>query len=251
VRIFITGISSGIGAALAKHLVRKGHEVWGIARRIELLEKIAIEIKSPALRFNRCDIANQDDVDNLYQKMIQENYLPDVVILNAAIDPEDEYPGLDFSSASQVMRINVDGAFVWICRFVGPFLRRGSGQFIGVSSTFAYWPDKTCVAYSASKAALSMLFRGLRIRYKRSKLQFKLVFLGPVATPINPRFEARISKTKSLIVTTPEAAAKHIAKSILSRRRNFYFPRYIQIALLTLRWLPDNIFEFLTGKLRR
>jgi short-subunit dehydrogenase len=251
VRIFITGVSSGIGKSLAKHLISRGHEVWGIARRTRLLEELANDISSPSFRFDSCDIANPEDVGRLHLKMEQENYLPDVVVLNAAIDLEDHSPGLDFSNGSQMMRTNVDGAFFWICRFIEPFLQRGSGQFIGVSSIFAHWPDGACVAYSASKAALSMLFRGLRIRYNKSRLQFKLVYLGPVNTSINPRFDNSTSEIDSPIIATPEATAEYIAKSINSRRHNFYFPFYISIIFFTLRWLPDKAFEFLTGRFRR
>ena len=182
--------------------------------------------------------------------MSEKGYIPDVVILNAAVDLEDDFPGLDAAQSMQMMRTNFDGAHYWVAAFMEAFLRRGSGQFIGVSSIFAHWPDPASVTYSASKAALSMLFRGLRSRYADSKIQFKLLYLGPVDTPINPRF-AEQESSDSLIVASAPATAQFIDKMIHSNRQDFYFPLYILVVFTFLRWLPDKLFQFLTSPFKR
>ena len=249
-RFFITGISSGIGKALALKLIREGHEVWGIARRLELLESLAGDLDSDKFRYSQCDISDQTQMTQVTQTMMADNFLPDVVILNAAVDIEDELPGIDTASAAKMMRINVDGATFWISVFIERFLERGSGQFIGVSSMFAHWPDGASVGYSASKAALSMLFRGCRIRYQDSDLQFKLIYLGPVDTAINPRF-ADQPPTDSLVVASAAGTADYIDRIVGSRRLNFYYPLYVLVVFTFLRWLPDALFEFLTKPFKR
>lgn len=249
-QIFITGVSSGIGKALVKVLISQGHEIWGVARREELLEKLHAELNSPLFRYDKCDLTDADEVKKLHHKMQQTGYLPDAVILNAALDLEDEYPKLSIRSAAAMMRTNVEGAFVWVSAFIEPFLERGSGQFIAIASLFSHWPDRSCVAYSASKAALSMLFRGLRIRYSKS-IRFKLVYLGSVDTQINPRFKAKPTDKKSYIIASPGETAQYISKAMLSNKQNFYFPLYISVVFHLLKWLPDSIFEWLTARFRR
>ncbi|MDG2045649.1 MAG: SDR family NAD(P)-dependent oxidoreductase [Halioglobus sp.] len=249
-RIFITGVSSGIGNALVKCLIIRGHEVWGIARRLDALEKLAKEVDSPAFNFDCCDITDAVANERLRTKMVSQKYVPDVVILNAAVDIEDAYPGLDFDHATQMMRTNVDGANFWVTAFIETFFQRDAGQFIAVSSIFAHWPDPASVSYSSSKAALSMLFRGLRIRYRKTNLQFKLLYLGPVDTPINPRFEGKES-SGSLILASAPNTADYIANLIASKRSSSYYPLYIYGIFLFLRWLPDNWFELITSRFKR
>lgn len=249
-KIFITGVSSGIGRELACILIGKGHQVWGIARREDALVVLAEEINNPAFSYDSCDISETKATVKLSKKMAEQAYIPDIVILNAAVDLEDSYPGIDFANGAQMMRTNVDGANYWISVFIEPFLKRGSGQFIAISSIFAQWPDAASVSYSASKAALSMLLRGLRIRYAASNLQFKLLYLGPVATQINPKFSGQ-EPAGSLVVAPVSAAADYIETIISSGRKNFYYPFYIHLVFTFLRWLPDRIFQFVTRPFKR
>ncbi|MEZ5503559.1 MAG: SDR family NAD(P)-dependent oxidoreductase [Halioglobus sp.] len=249
-RIFITGVSSGIGRELARVLVAAGREVRGVARRADAMASLAAEIGSPAFAYDVCDIADPASMATLSQAMKRQDYVPDVVILNAAVDLDDEYPGLDFGQSCQMMRTNVDGAYFWVAAFIEAFVERNAGQFVAVSSIFAHWPDRNSVSYSGSKAGLSMLMRGLRIRYAATRLQFKLLYLGPVDTPINPRFSAQ-EPSGSAIVASATGTAEFIVRMLGSNRRNFYFPFYIFLVFTFLRWLPDTWFEFLTSPFKR
>lgn len=249
-RVFITGASSGIGRELCKHLVAAGHEVWGIARREDALEQLASELDSSAFRFTRCDLADIQACSMLRAAMSDEHYVPDIVVLNAAIDVEDGPSGLNVTQSQAMMRINYDGAHYWVSAFVEDFKDRGHGQFIGIASIFAHWPDPASVTYAASKAALAMLFRGLRIRYADSGMDFKLLYLGPVDTPINPRFSEQ-EPAESFIVASAESTAAYIGKMIGSGRQDFYFPFYILVIFVLLRWLPDKLFQLITNPFKR
>jgi len=250
VRVFVSGVSSGIGMELARQLIGAGHEVWGIARREAKLQALASELDSPSFYYSSCDTADEAACAQVYGQMQERGFLPDIVVLNAAIDLEEEKPALDFAQTARMMRTNVDGAFYWVTAFIKPFLQRGHGQFIGVSSLFAHWPDGASVGYSASKSALSMLLRGLRIRYAGTGLHFKLLYLGPVDTPINPRFEQEEPSSSFLVASAPDTA-RYITGMMTSSRQNFYFPLYIFLIFTFLRWLPDRVFESLTSPFKR
>lgn len=249
-RVFVTGASSGIGRELCKHLVANGHEVWGIARRKDALSALAAELEASRFRYSCCDLADLDACKSLREVMSGEEYVPDVVVLNAAIDVEDGPSGLDVVHSNAMMRINFDGAHFWIAAFIENFTERGRGQFIGIASIFAHWPDPASVSYASSKAALTMLFRGLRIRYADSGVDFKLLYLGPVDTPINPRFSEQESSESMIVASAPSTAA-YIGKMIASKRQDFYFPLYILVVFTFLRWLPDKLFQLLTNPFKR
>lgn len=123
-------------------------------------------------------------------------------------------------------------------------------QFVGVSSLLALWPDADCPAYSASKAALSMAFRALRLRHAEGPVAFKLLYLGPVQTSINPRFASKGFPGRG--VAKPEAVARYIANIVLSTGRfTFYFPSTIGLLCRFGGWMPDSLFECATRPLRR
>ena len=123
-------------------------------------------------------------------------------------------------------------------------------QFVGISTILAQWPDPDCPAYSASKAALAMAFRALRLRHAGEPVAFKLLVLGPVQTSINPRFVEGSAPGRG--VATPEAVARYIVHTVLSKRRfAFYYPWQTGLVCRVGAWMPDRMFEFITRPLRR
>ena len=88
-RIFVTGASSGIGRSLVLQLVDEGHQVWGVGRRkcsLAGLEKIK---DNPNFRYEECDIEKNESNADVLQKMHDAGFMPDVVVLNAAIGKND------------------------------------------------------------------------------------------------------------------------------------------------------------------
>lgn len=249
-RVFVTGVSSGIGRQLAIDLVTAGHEVYGIARRKKQLRELAERIADARFTYGVCDVSDHDSRSAISRELVARQWLPDVVILNAGIEVEEELPGLSVEVFEHTMRTNCAGSFFWISEFIEPFQARGSGQFIAVSSTNAHWPKGASVAYSASKAALSMTMRALRIRYAGSGLLFKLLYVGPVATAIQPRYlDPR--RSRSPIVSSVESVSAYLLKMISSEREDRYFPALIWLICTFLRWLPDKVFVGLSSMLGR
>lgn len=244
--IFITGVSSGIGLELAKKLVQKGHIIWGVARRE----------KSPQKNFlyTVCDVSKSKDVARVMQEFEKKNFIPDVVILNAAVFKEDLYPNYNHSVAKEVFSVNLFGSLIWVESLLPKFLRRGSGQFIGISSVSALRPDPFCLSYSASKAALSMAFRTLRLRYTKDNIFFKVIFFGPVATPMSVYSkldESGKTVSKKFFVGDPHDAAKVILRAITEKREAYYFPYFLMLLVRFTSFLPDSLFSFLGRLVKR
>lgn len=250
--IFITGVSSGIGRELTKQLLAAGHTVWGIARREQLLNDLESEVSTEHFHSIVCDITDESHINRVTSAMQQEQFFPDVVVLNAAIDQEDMDNGFSYETAKKIIMVNVLGALRWVEIFLPGFMKKKHGQFIAISSLFAFWPDPRSASYSASKSALSMAFRCLRTQFGHSGVCFKTMYFGPIDTHINPRFQISPLPTKTtLLIASPKAAAKSILKAISSSRQSFYFPWYMILLRYCGFWIPDSLFEFLTKKLRR
>lgn len=242
-KFFITGISSGIGRELTKQLVRAGHEVWGVARRTELLDSLRVELDQKLLRVSACDLNNLVETKKVAQVMERENFFPDVVILNAGVFLSDLDQGFDFEKAQNAIQVNVLGAMFWIYQFLPKFLQRKEGLIIGISSTSSLRPSKKDLSYSASKAALSMIFRGLRLNFTDSSVRFITVNFGPINTAL---WQGKCS----FLVPDAHHAAQFIAKILNKRSGIYYFPFWSTLFLRLIGFMPDKSFSFFARFLR-
>jgi len=250
--ILITGASTGIGRALAVKAAANGDRVWGVARNGEALARLEEETAGGA-RTSVCDIADPAAVVRTLEKMSEAGFQPDLVYLNAAVDLEDPYPELPVENLRQTFRTNLEGALSWVSHCLPGMLDSGGGEFVAVSSLLAFRPDPASPAYAASKAGLSMAFRSLRQRYRGTGVRFRTVYLGPVATGINPRFReaAEAGHRPKPWIPSAAATADYLMRVPDSRGDTFHFPALVLIPCRLLSWMPDTMFEILTRKLRR
>ncbi len=250
-RVFITGVSSGIGRVLARQLIAAGHEVWGVARREHQLKELRQELNSSKFFYSVCDVKNEKAVLKLREEMMKSGYFPSMFILNAAVDIEEPLPHLSTEISRETLRTNLEGALILVNLFIDHCLGKENCQFIAISSLFAHWPDTSSVAYAASKAGLTMAFRSLRLRYREFGVLFKVVYLGPVDTEINPRFAKQDGEKARYWVTSPENASRFIIKSASKPGHTFYYPWYVSVLIQLFGWLPDGLFEAITRSFKR
>jgi NADP-dependent 3-hydroxy acid dehydrogenase YdfG len=156
--VLITGASSGVGEALARHYVRRGARVWGVARRGQLLDKLRSELPSGRFVGPACDVTSVSEVDAVVAAMDRERFVPEIAILNAGTNLHDLEPAFRVADCEQVFRVNLFGALVWVDRLLPRLLERGRGHFAAISSMSAFRVTSRSVGYAASKAALSMAF---------------------------------------------------------------------------------------------
>lgn len=243
-KIFITGVSSGIGRELATKLIKRGHEVWGVARRQELLNSLQADLNNPNFRVSRCDLVNRNDLEQTAQKMRQVNFLPDVIVLNAGDHIIDTGNGLDIEAFRKTFHLNVDGAMFWVSEFLPDFLTRKSGSVIAISSTSAYRPGIKSIAYPASKSALSMAFRGLRLKYSGTGVKFTTIHFGPIKTRL-------WAGSKSFLIRPAREAADFIISAFSKRSGSYFFPFLSTLLFRLSRIFPDKFFVFATSFLKK
>ena len=77
--ILITGASSGIGKETALNLIKEGHVVYGVARRLEMMQDI-IQAGGYAIKM---DILEERNIDDVVNQIIKEQSRVDVLINNA------------------------------------------------------------------------------------------------------------------------------------------------------------------------
>ncbi|HSP16092.1 MAG TPA: SDR family oxidoreductase [Thermoanaerobaculia bacterium] len=182
--IVITGASSGIGAALARHLGREGHRLVLAARRIEQLNAVANE-SGPNTVTVRADVTRRDDVNRLRDEALRAFETVDVWVNNAGRGITRPALELTDEDVDEMMAINVKSALYGAQAVAPHFLQRGRGHLINISSFLGRVPLATHrSAYNAAKAALNALTANLRVDLHRKNpaIHVSLVMPGLVST---------------------------------------------------------------------
>lgn len=251
-KVFITGVSEGIGRELVKQLIKNGHSVWGVARREDFLQTLEEEVGKSRFFYTVCDVSSEKDVKDTMRRVKNRSFIPDVVILNAVVFVEDTQPQYNNLFMSRTFAINLFGALTWVEKFLPEFHTLGRGHFIAISSTSAFRPDPNSVSLPASKAALSMAFRSLRLRYQAEKVIFSTIHFGPVATSISPYYLSSTGGPKYPFVLTVAQAAAGIQKVMIERKAKDYFlPFFTTLVFRLTLFLPDSFFVKVSRFLKR
>ncbi|MCJ8167540.1 SDR family oxidoreductase [Pontibacter sp. E15-1] len=163
--VVITGGSSGLGEATARHLAAKGAAVVLGARRIEQLETIAADIREQGGRVEvlKTDVTRAEDVHALIQKAVEAFGRVDVLINNAGLMAIAPISELKVDEWENMIDINIKGVLYGIAAVLPLFEKQGSGHIINISSVAGikvFSPGGT--VYSGTKFAVKAISEGLR-----------------------------------------------------------------------------------------
>jgi NADP-dependent 3-hydroxy acid dehydrogenase YdfG len=162
--VLITGASSGIGEATARHLARKGHRLVIGARRTDRLEALAAQLNGEGgtVEFTSLDVTDLDDVRAFAGLALEKFGRIDVIVNNAGVMPLSPLEALKIDEWNQMIDVNIRGVLHGIAAALPVMKKQGAGQVINISSIGGHqvWP--TCAVYSATKYAVIAISDGLR-----------------------------------------------------------------------------------------
>jgi short-subunit dehydrogenase len=179
VKVFVTGASSGIGAASARALAAAGHTVGICARREDRLQALAAELGGP---YWVADLADLDSLDALAAKVDDELGGVDVLVNNAGVPKRRRVRAMMATDLEDVMAMNYHSpvrlALAWLPRM----LERGTGEIVMVSSMGVHSAAFGVGAYSASKAALELFTESMYLELAGSGVRARVLVPGTTAT---------------------------------------------------------------------
>lgn len=179
--ILITGASSGIGLACAKHLSKKGFHVIGTTRRKEVANQ---DLQYPLLSL---DVCSEDDAGKVVADVMERAGRLDVLINNAGVGiagPIEETP---ISEIKAQFEVNFYG-LIRMCQTVIPIMRnQKEGLIINLSSIGGILSLPFQGAYSASKFAVEAITRAMRMELKGSGIKVTAVRPGDCCTDFTNR----------------------------------------------------------------
>jgi len=174
-KIVITGVTRGLGRALAEWFIAHGHTVIGCGRSAEILE---LRFTHPEPHdFTVVDVAEENRVALWAEKVTAVHGAPDILINNAALmnnpAPLWKVPAAEFN---KLIDVNVKGVANVLRHFVPHMIQRGSGVIVNLSSGWGRSTSPEVAPYCASKYAIEGLTQSLAQELPD----------GLAAVPLNP-----------------------------------------------------------------
>lgn len=162
--VAITGASSGIGEAIARHLAKLGAKVVLGARRTDKLNTIVEEIVNEGGNavFKKLDVTQIESVTAFAAFAVDQFGSLDVWINNAGLMPLSMINDYKLDEWNQMVDVNIKGVLHGIAAALPHFEAKDRGQFINITSVADRWVGPTSTVYSGTKFAVRAISEGLR-----------------------------------------------------------------------------------------
>jgi len=174
--VVITGVTRGLGRAMAEELIRLSHAVCGCGRAKKLVEQLGHAFAKPN-EFEVVDIASDAQVQRWATRVIKTHGAPDLVLNNAALINRNAPLGkVSAKEFSDVIDVNIKGVANVIRHFVPAMIERQRGIIVNFSSGWGRSADAEVAPYCATKWAIEGLTQALAQELPA----------GMAAIPLNP-----------------------------------------------------------------
>jgi short-subunit dehydrogenase len=248
VNIAITGASSGLGTALARHYAAPGITLYLHGRNAENLAKTASECqqRGATALCHTGDVSDKEGI-NAWLKEADTRTPLDLVIANAGISAGIGGGGETVEQTRAIFATNIDGVVNTIHPLIPAMVTRGRGQLAIISSLAGMRGLASSPAYSASKAAVRVLGEGLRGWLAPSGVEVNVVCPGFIRTPMTD-----VNPYHMPFMMEADQAAKIIAEGLAKNKARIAFPWPLYFGLLFLNTLPikiaDRVINRMPGK---
>jgi len=195
-KALVTGANSGIGKAVALALGQAGADVViNYVSSDDKAQEVANQIgqyESKAY-IHKADVSQEDQVHDMFQKMIAEFGTVDILINNAGIQKDAAFDEMTLDQWNLVLKVNLTGQFLCARQAIREFKRRGvvketscsAGKIICMSSVHEVIPWARHANYAASKGGIMMMMKSIAQEMARYRIRVNSIAPGAIRTPIN------------------------------------------------------------------
>jgi NADP-dependent 3-hydroxy acid dehydrogenase YdfG len=182
--VVITGASSGLGEATARHLASLGAKLVLGARRVDRLRALAEEIGLDRAAAVETDVAEYDQVARLIDRAVALHGRIDVLLNNAGIMPMSLLELGKIEDWDRMIDVNLKGTLYGIGAALPHMKAQRSGHIINVSSVAGHKVRAGGAIYSATKTAVRVISEGLRQEVKPYGIRTTIISPGMVTSDL-------------------------------------------------------------------
>ncbi|NOZ01539.1 MAG: SDR family NAD(P)-dependent oxidoreductase [Deltaproteobacteria bacterium] len=245
----ITGASSGIGKDLALLWAQWGCRVGLVARREDLLERVAEQCREAgvdAMVFQG-DVTDREAMERVRDQAIERFGFVDIVVANAGVGGLNPASCFDLDIHRRTMEINCVGVANTLVPFIPSMIEKGDGILTTVSSLSGFRGLPKAASYSSSKAMQGIFMESLRVDLRPHGVHAFCIHPGFIETPMTEHDEFTMPFKMPV-----RRSSMLISKAIARRRRVYLYPwpmkllTWVNMALP--RWLYDRVLPVLSGQ---
>jgi NAD(P)-dependent dehydrogenase (short-subunit alcohol dehydrogenase family) len=204
--VFVTGASSGIGAAAARLFAREGATVVAAARRIDRTESLAAALRDQGLRASAvlCDVRDEDSVRAAIAATVAEHGRLDGAFNNAGVGGAGRLlHEISVDTFDEVIATNLRGVFLCMKHEIPAMLETGGGAIVNTSSIGGLVGGALNSDYATSKWGLAGLTRCAALGYARQGIRVNAIAPGATESEMFGHLVERVGRAGGL---TPEDA---------------------------------------------
>lgn len=207
----ITGASRGIGKTIAQYLANEGVNLALCSRNDVDLNIITDKVKHKEntikLFHQKVDIAEEIQVQNFINEVIQQFGNVDYLINNAGIYKRDPLIDIPLEDWDKIMNTNLKGTFLFMKYLIPHMKKNQSGHIINIASLASNIAIPETALYCTSKFALKGLSLSAKEELRNYGIKLTIIYPGSVDTDIWNSFEARVQRSKMI---NPEEIAENL-----------------------------------------
>lgn len=244
--VWITGASSGIGAALAVEMSRYGARVVLSARRREALEQVRERLVWPEKHLVLpLDLAAPDSFAGAVGQIRDQLGEVDMLVNNGGVSQRSLARDSSLEVDRRIMEINFFGAIALTRAVLPDMIRRGGGEIVVISSLVGELSTPLRSAYSASKHALHGWFEALRAEEYDQGIRVLMVMPGFIRTEVSVNAltgdgsrQGTMDESQASGIPAPECAER-IIDAVQHGREQVIIARREKAAVYLNRWAPS------------
>jgi NAD(P)-dependent dehydrogenase (short-subunit alcohol dehydrogenase family) len=205
----ITGATKGLGLSCAEEFAIEGARVVLTGRTVSLGEEAAERISADGgdAIFIRCDVSQNDQIQNLVQKTLEHYGRIDVVVNNAGVNHSAKFFDISEDDWDWVMGVDLKGTFLLSQAAARVMVEQGiKGVIINMSSVMAVLALADQVPYCAAKGGVNQLTKAMALALGDYGIRVNAIGPGPVLTEL-----------MQVVVNNPEKEAELLARLPLGR----------------------------------
>lgn len=243
-RVFITGASSGIGAALAQQYAAQGAVLGLVARRADMLEALRASLPHSARHhIYALDVTDSAALATAAEQFILAEGGADVVIANAGISQGTltEFTE-DLPVFKRIIEINVCATVATFMPFIATMKAQAATRptrLVGIGSVAGIRGLPGAEAYSASKAAVISYCESLRVELRSSGIGVVTIVPGYIDTPMT-----QINSYRMPFLMPVDRFAKQVVQTIDRGDSYRVIPWQMGVVAKLLRLLPNCVYDF-------
>ncbi len=181
----VTGASYGIGFAIARGYAEAGATICFNDIKEELVEQGLEAYKNLGIKAYGyvCDVTNEDQVNDMVQKIEKEVGVIDILVNNAGIIKRIPMIEMKAEEFRQVIDVDLNAPFIVSKAVIPGMIKKGHGKIINICSMMSELGRETVSAYAAAKGGLKMLTKNIASEYGEYNIQCNGIGPGYIETP--------------------------------------------------------------------